>query len=126
MLLLRWPRRTVDNMNVISLGLTANARTKTANQPHHMSVVQRGVRSGELPPAQPETAWVMSHPEIRVQYDAINAVIAAAQEILIKSAQPVAHEGHGRYKWGLDASCPEGPLFRSSSLRKSVVSYRTP
>ena len=34
----------------------------------------------------------MSHPEIRVQYDAINAVIAAAQEILIKSA-PVADEG---------------------------------
>jgi len=37
----------------------------------------------------------MSHPEIGVQYDAINAVIAAAQEILIKSAQLVAHEGHG-------------------------------
>jgi hypothetical protein len=43
-----------------------------------------------------KAAWVMSHPEIRVQYDAINAVIAAAQEILIKSAQSVAHEGHGR------------------------------
>ena len=28
----------------------------------HMSVVQRGVRSSELPPPQPETAWVMSHP----------------------------------------------------------------
>src|SRR5271167_2811775 len=28
----------------------------------HMSVVQRGVRSRELPPPQPETAWVMSHP----------------------------------------------------------------
>jgi hypothetical protein len=27
-----------------------------------MSVVQRGVRSRELPPPQPETAWVMSHP----------------------------------------------------------------
>jgi hypothetical protein len=39
----------------------------------------------------------MSHPEIGVQYDAINAVIAAAQEILIKSAQPIAHEGDGRY-----------------------------
>src|SRR5215475_10520215 len=72
-------------------------RLGTAGQPHHMSVVQRGVRSSELPPPQPETAWVMSHPEIRVQYDAINAVIAAAQEILIKSAQPVAHEGDGRY-----------------------------
>jgi hypothetical protein len=89
-------RRTVDNRNVIRLGIAANAPTKTASQPHHMSVVQRGVRSGELPPPQPETAWVMSHPEICVQYDAINAVVAAAQEILIESAQPVAHEGHGR------------------------------
>jgi hypothetical protein len=34
----------------------------------------------------------MSHPEIRVQHDAINAIIAAAQEILIKRAQPLAHE----------------------------------
>ena len=29
----------------------------------HMSVVQRGVRSRELPPPQPEAAWVMSHPD---------------------------------------------------------------
>src|SRR6476661_1974438 len=65
----------------------------------------------------------MSHPEIRVQYDAINAVIAAAQEILIKSAQPVAHEGHGRYSGVLTQAAPKGPLFRSSSLRKSVDSY---
>src|SRR5438876_7539944 len=63
----------------------------------------------------------MSHPEIRVQYDAINAVIAAAQEILIKSAQPVAHEGHGRYSGVLTQAAPKGPLFRSSSLRKSVA-----
>ena len=89
-------RRTVDNRNVIRLGPAANAPTKTASQPHHMSVVQRGVRSSELPPPQPKTACVMSHPEIRVQYDAINAVIAAAKEILIESAQPVAHEGHDR------------------------------
>jgi hypothetical protein len=27
-----------------------------------LSVVQRGVRSRELPPPQLETAWVMSHP----------------------------------------------------------------
>src|SRR5262252_8301926 len=90
-------RRTVDNRNVIRLGIAANAPTKPAGQSHHMNIVQRGVRSSELPPPHPETAWVMSHPEIGVQYDAINAVIATAQEILIKSAQPVAHEGDGRY-----------------------------
>ena len=47
---------------------------------------------------------VLSGPERRRRWSteqkrsivaAINAVIAAAQEILIKSAQPVAHEGHG-------------------------------
>ena len=30
----------------------------------HMSVVQRGVRSRELPPPQLETAWVMSQPDV--------------------------------------------------------------
>ena len=90
-----------------------------------MSVVQRGVRSSELPPPQPETACVMSHPEIRVQYDAINTVIAAAQEIVIESAQPVAHEGHGRYSGVLTSSCPEGAPFSQQRLRKSVDSYLT-
>src|SRR5262252_8996663 len=40
-------RRTVDNRNVIRFGIAANAPTKTASQSHHMSVVQRGVRSSE-------------------------------------------------------------------------------
>src|SRR6201984_1850955 len=120
---LAFPRRTVDKRNVIRLGIAANAPPKTASQPHHMSVVQRGVRSSELPPPQPETACVMSHPEIRVQYDAINAVIAAAQEIVIKSAQPVAHEGHGRYSGVLTSSCPEGAPFSQQRLRKSVAPY---
>ena len=116
---LRSPAKTVDNRNVIRLGIAANAPTKTAGQPHHMSVVERGVRSSELPPPQPETAWVMSHPEMRVQYDAINAVIAAAREILIKSAQPVAHEGHGRYSGVLTSSCPQrGPFFAAASAKK--------
>src|SRR5580704_11972041 len=65
----------------------------------------------------------MSHPEIRVQYNAINAVIAAGQEILIKSTQPVAHDGHGTYSVVLISSCPEGAPFSQRSLRKSVDSY---
>ena len=61
----------------------------------------------------------MSHSEICVQYDAINAVIAAAQEILIKSAQPVAHEGHGTYSGVLTSSCPEGaPFSQQQSAKK--------
>src|SRR6185437_6164318 len=32
-------RRTVDNRNVIRLGIASNAPTKTASQPHHVSVV---------------------------------------------------------------------------------------
>src|SRR5262249_23723640 len=120
---LAFPRRTVDNRNVIRLGIAANASTKTASQPHHMSVVQRGARSSEPPPPHPETACVMSHPEIRVQYDAINAVIAAAQEIVIESAQPVDHEGHGRYTGVLTSSCPEGAPFSQQRLRQRLGRY---
>jgi hypothetical protein len=35
----------------------------------------------------------MPHPEIGVQHDAIHAIVAAAQQILVESAQPVRHEG---------------------------------
>ena len=65
----------------------------------------------------------MPHPEIPVQHDAINAVIAAAQEILIERAQPVTHEGDGTDIAVLISSCPEGASFSQPSLRKSVVGY---
>jgi hypothetical protein len=62
--------------------------------------------------------WLAEHGLVG-QYDAINAVIAAAQEILIKTAPPVAHEGHGTDTAVLQG-CPEGASFSQHSLRKSV------
>src|SRR3954465_1861526 len=107
--------------NVVRLGVATNAPSKAARQPHQMRVVQRRVRSGQLPPPQAETTWIMSHPEIPVQHDAINAIIAAAQEILIKRAQPLAHEGHATYLVTLVKLPRRGHFFAAPSLRKSVA-----
>jgi hypothetical protein len=101
--LLALSRRTVDDRNVVRFGVATNAPAKTAGQPHHMRIVQGGVRPGQLLPLpQAEAAGVMSHPEIRVQHDAINAVIAAAQEILEAgppgALAPPAHRHHGPVK----------------------------
>jgi hypothetical protein len=51
---------------------------------------------------------------------------SAAQEILIKTAQPVAHEGHGTDTAVSISSCPEGASFSQHSLRKSVAYYSGP
>jgi len=111
--------RTVDDRNVVRLGVATNAPAKAAGQPHHMSIVQCRVRSGQLPPPQAEATGVMSHTEIPVQHDAINAVIAAAQEIVIKSAQPLAHDGMVIARWSLLQTAPKGPLFRSAVCDKA-------
>jgi hypothetical protein len=67
-------RRTVDDRNVVRLGIAANAPTK--RPANHIRCALSSVASDpvSLPPPQAETARVMAHPEICVQYDAINAV----------------------------------------------------
>jgi len=94
---------------------------KTAGQPHHMSVVRwRLIASAAATTGG--TAWSCPIRKYAFSTMRINAVIAAAQEILIKSAQPVAH-GWTRYiDYGLEFKLPRrGPFLRSGSPRKSVA-----
>src|ERR1700730_15327458 len=61
----------------------------------------------------------MAHAEVRVQNNAIDAIVATAQQILIESAQPVRHGGQ------VTATLPQlqtapGGTFSQSGLRKSV------
>jgi hypothetical protein len=65
----------------------------------------------------------MAHAEVRVQDNAIDAIVAAAQQILIESAQPVRH---GRQVTGTlqpASNCPAGATFSQPPLRKSVGAY---
>ncbi len=73
------PSRTVDHGNVVGFGIAANATAETAGHPHQVGVVERIVRSGKRPPPHPETTGVMPHAEVRVQNDAVDAIVAAAQ-----------------------------------------------
>src|SRR6266446_934464 len=104
-------------------GITAKATAEPAGQPHQVGVFERLIRSGQRAPPHPEPARIMAHPEIRVQDNAIDAIVAAAQQILIESAQPVCH---GRQVTGTlppASNCPAGATFSQPGLRKSVVSY---
>src|SRR5271168_2002841 len=85
--------RTVDHRNAVRLGITANATAEAASQPHQVGVFERLVRSGQRSPPHPEPARIMAHAEVRVQNDAIDAIVATVQQILIESAQPVRHGG---------------------------------
>src|ERR1700720_311853 len=91
-----------------------------AGQSDEVGVFERLIRSGQRPPPHPEPARIMAHSEIRVQDNAIDAIVTAAQQILIESAQPVCH---GRQVTGTlppASNCPAGATFSQPGLRKSV------
>src|SRR6266404_2537970 len=79
--------RTVDHGNVVRFRITANATAEPPGHPHQVGVFERLIRSGKRPPPYPEPARIMAHAEVRVQDNAIDAIVAAAQQILIESAQ---------------------------------------
>ena len=103
----------------LRFGIAADATAETARHAHQMRVVQCLIRPGQRPPPQTESARVMPHPEIRIQHDPIHAVVAAGQQILIESAQPIGHEGHGTSSAGLDFKLPRRALFRSAVCEKA-------
>lgn len=87
--MLALPCRTIDDRNAVRFGVASNTSTEPAGQPHQMGIVQRLVRSGERPPPHAETARAMPHPEIRVQNDAVYAIVAATQQFLVELAQTI-------------------------------------
>ena len=99
--------------------ITTNATAEPAGQPHQVGVFERLIRAGQRPPPHTEPARVMAHAEVRVQNNAIDAIVATAQQILIESAQPVRH---GRQVTGTLPqlqTAPQGPLFRSPVCEKA-------
>src|SRR5450755_2555585 len=89
--MLALPCDAVDDWNVVRSGIAAHSPAEPAGQPHQMGIVQGFVRSRERPPPHTEATGTISHAEIGVQNDAIHAIIAAAQQLLIEHAQSVCH-----------------------------------
>jgi hypothetical protein len=75
-------------------GVGTQAAAETAGQAHQIGVVQRLVRAGQLAPPEAEAAGNVAHREIGIQHDAVNAVVTAAQEVMIASTQPIHCGGH--------------------------------
>jgi hypothetical protein len=137
---------TVDDRNTMRFGIASHAPAEPAGQPHQMGVIKGVVRSSERPPPHAEAARTMCHPEIRIQDNAIHAVVAAAQQISIKLAQSVCHaplprcaaERRRRSDTSIPTAvgmlscaaasaqrnCPAGATFPQRRLGKSVGAYR--
>src|SRR4029077_11893895 len=122
-LVLALPDWTVDHRNAMGFGVSTHATAEPAGQPHQVSVFERLIRSSQRPPPHPEPAGIMAHPEIGVQNDPVDAIVAAAQQIAIESAQPVRHAGHVIGRLPSASNCPAGATFSQLRLRKSVVTY---
>ena len=57
-------------------------------------------------------------PEVGVQNDPIHAIVAAAQEILIQSAQPICHGGYARRTPAYFKLPRRGHFFAARSAKK--------
>src|ERR1700757_1041286 len=100
----------------------AYPRTRRLNRPakpHQVSVFERLIRSSQRPPPHPEPARIMAHAEIGVQNDPVDAIVAAAQQIAIESAQPVRHARHVIGRLPFASNCPAGATFFPLRLRKN-------
>ena len=62
----------------------------------------------------------MSHAEVGVKDDPIDAIVAAAQLVLIESAQPIRHGQQVTDTPSPVSNCPAGATFSQLRLRKSV------
>ena len=107
-------------------GIAANTAAEPAGQPHQVSVFERLIGARQRPPPYTEPARIMAHAEVCVQHNAIDAVVAGAQQILIESAQPVRHGGQLTGPLPVLSNCPAGATFSQPGLRKSVVGYGAP
>src|SRR5260370_7665283 len=60
----------------------------------------------------------MPHAEVGVQNDPIHAIVAAAQEILIQSAEPICHGGYARRTPAYFKLPRRGHFFAARSAKK--------
>jgi len=105
----------------MGFGVSTHATAEPAGQPHQVGVFERLIRSRQRPPPHPEPARIMAHAEIDVQNDPVDAIVAAGQQILIESAQPVRHPRHVIGRLPSASNCPAGATFSQLRLRKRVL-----
>ena len=106
-------------------GVAANATAETVGHPHQVGILKSFVRPGQRPPPHPKSTGTMPHAEVGVQNDPIHAIVAAAQEILIQSAQPIRHGGYATSTPPYFKLPQRGHFFaaRSAKKRRYVTPY---
>ena len=65
----------------------------------------------------------MAHAKVRVQNDAIDAIVATAQQIPIESAQPVRHGGQVTSTLPQLQTAPRGHFFAARSAKKRSLLF---
>jgi hypothetical protein len=82
---------TVDDRNVVRLGVAMNVPTETTSHAHQMGVVQCFVGPGKGLPPSAEPTCRMPHPEVSIEDDTIDAIVAADEKILVNLTESICH-----------------------------------
>ena len=89
---LTFPHGAVDDRNIVRFRITAKAATEATRHPHQMSVVQGVIGPSQGLPPYMKAPGRMSHTEVSIQNDPIDAIVAAGEKILIEVAESVCHK----------------------------------
>ena len=88
---LTFPHGAVDDRNIVRFRIAAKAATEATRHPHQMSVVQGVIGPSQGLPPYMKAPGRMSHTEVSIQNDPIDAIVAAGEKILIEVAESVCH-----------------------------------
>ena len=78
-IVLAFPERTVDHRDAVGSRIGVQPTAEPARHSHQVGVMERLIGPGQRTPPQTEPAGIVSHSEVRIQYDPIDAIVAAAQ-----------------------------------------------
>ena len=108
--MLALPRSAVDDRHAMDFGPLTNPTGEPAGHAHEVSVVEILVAVVvPSPPPGPEPAGAVSHREVGVEHDPVDAVITAGQQVAIAIRELVTHPPrYARDHHGQTFDCPEG------------------
>jgi hypothetical protein len=83
--------RTVQNWNMVGLGPRPQPSAETACHAHQVSVIEVFIGTLQCAPPAAEAASINTFAEVRIQDDAVHAIVASFQKIFVLLTQRVCH-----------------------------------
>lgn len=90
-LVLAFTTTAVDERDLVGLGISTYTTAQTTGHAHEVRVVQVIIRPIKASPPCPETTWRLTHLQIGIQDNSIDAIVSAVEDPGIMSGELIHH-----------------------------------